>query len=590
MAEKTTSAPLAQLTPEMQQLKDRFGEAIQPAEYVGIVISNEKLVEVARVIRDELGYNYLSSLTGVDYLKEGYFETVYHAFSIEKGGGPFVFKARAPRDNPVIPSVTSIWRSADFQEREAYDMYGIQYEGHPDLRRILMWEGFEGYPLRKDWKEPYYEEDKKPFGSRWPGGHHVPAEERVQYHDNVAVDPATFNPETYTPEAEQLLYTGITPIPGSSSGTVEGIHTDAVVVNIGPQHPSTHGVFRMVVRLNGEQVEGLKPVMGYLHRNHEKIGERNTFVQNMPYTDRLDYICSMSNNFGYAVAVEKLMGVKPPERAEHIRVIMAELTRVMNHLAFCGFLTNEMGAFFTPFIYAFEERELILDLFEMASGSRMMCNYFRFGGVVRDVNEDFMDRLKYLVYERLPRKTDEMEQLITTNEIVRSRSIGCGVLKPEDAISLGAAGPLLRASGVRYDVRKAEPYGIYDRFDFDIVTGTNGDVYDRYLVRIGEVRQSLNILKQAIEQMPATGEIQAGKKQYQMRVPAGQAYGHVEAPKGELGFYLVSDGSPNPYRYHVRATGFINLGTLETMSVGAKIADAIITLGSIDTTMGEVDR
>jgi len=591
MAEKTP-APLAQLTPEMQQLQARFGEAIRPAEYQGIVVSNDKLVEVATAIRDDLGYNYLSSVTGADYLKEGYFETIYHAFSIEKGGGPFVFKARTPRDANAaeIPSVTSVWRSADFQEREAYDMYGIRYIGHPDLRRILMWEGFAGYPLRKDWKEPYYEEDKKPFSSRWPGGRHVLAEERVQYHDNVAVDPATFNPETYSPEAEQLLYAGITPIPSDHSGTVEGIHTDAVVVNIGPQHPSTHGVFRLVVRLNGEQVEGLKPVMGYLHRNHEKIGERNTFIQNMPYTDRLDYICSMSNNFGYALAVEKLMGIKPPERAEYIRVIMAELTRVMNHLAFCGFLTNEMGAFFTPFIYAFEERELILDMFEMASGSRMMCNYFRFGGVARDVNQDFMDKLKHLAYERLPRKTDEMEALITTNEIVRSRSIGCGVLKPEDAISLGAAGPLLRASGVKYDVRKAEPYGIYDRFEFDIVTGTNGDVYDRYLVRIGEIRQSLRILRQAIEQMPAAGEIQTGKKQYQARVPAGQAYGRVEAPKGELGFYVVSDGSPNPYRYHVRATGFINLGTLETMSVGAKIADAIITLGSIDTTMGEVDR
>jgi len=572
----------------MIQLKERFGDAIQPAEYEGIVISNDRLVEVAKAIRDELGYNYLSSVTGVDYIQAGYLETVYHAFSIEKGGGPFVFKARTPRDVAEIPSVVSVWPSANLQEREVYDMFGIRFTGHPDLRRILMWEGFEGYPLRKDWKEAYYEQDKKPFDSRWPGGQHVPAEERARHHDNLTFDPQAFNAESFTPEAEQLLYTGVIPIPGGNGR--EGIHTESVIVNIGPQHPSTHGVFRMVVRLNGEQVESLKPVMGYLHRNHEKIGERNTFLQNMPFTDRLDYICSMTNNFGYAVAVEKLMGVKPPERAEYIRVIMAELTRVMNHLAFCGFLTNEMGAFFTPFIYAFEERELILDLFEMASGSRMMCNYFRFGGVARDVNDDFMSRLRHLVYERLPRKTDEMEQLITTNEIVRARSIGVGVLPYKDAIALGAAGPLLRASGVKYDVRKAEPYSIYDRFDFDIVTGTNGDVYDRYLVRIGEIRQSLKILRQCIEQMPASGEIQTGKKAYQQRVPAGQAYGRVEAPKGELGFYVVSDGSPNPYRYHVRATCFINLGTLETMAVGGKIADAIITLGSIDTTMGEVDR
>jgi NADH-quinone oxidoreductase subunit C/D len=586
MAEKTATAPLAQLTPEMTVLKEHFGDAIQPTEYEGIVIANDKLIEVAQAIRDDLGYDYLSSLTGVDYIDKGYFETVYHACSIAKGGGPLVFKARTPRDVAEIPSVVSIWRSAEFQEREAYDMFGIRYTGHPDLRRILTWEGFAGYPLCKDWKEPYYEQDHKPFDSRWPGGRHVPAEDRAQFHDNVTVSPETFNVESFTPEAEQLLYSGIVPVP---SGNGHGLHTDSVVVNLGPQHPSTHGVFRLVVRLSGETVEDLKPVMGYLHRNHEKIGERNTFIQNMPFTDRLDYICSMSNNFGYALAVEKLMNVKPPERAEYIRVIMAELTRVMNHLAFCGFLTNEMGAFFTPFIYAFEERELILDLFEMASGSRMMCNYFRFGGVARDVSDEFVQRLSHLVFERLSKKTDEMENLITTNEIVRSRAIGVAVLPRADAISLGAAGPLLRASGVPYDLRKADPYSIYDRFDFDIVTGTNGDVYDRYLVRIGEIRQSIRILKQALEQLPA-GEIQTGKKAYQARVPAGQAYGRVEGPKGELGFYVVSDGSPNPYRYHVRATSFINLGSLTTMARGGKLADAIIGLGSIDTTMGEVDR
>jgi NADH-quinone oxidoreductase subunit C/D len=587
MAEKTATAPLAQLTPEMTALKERFGDAIQPAEYEGIVVANDRLLEVAQAIRDDLGYDYLSSLTGVDYIDKSYFETVYHVCSIARGGSPFVFKVRTPRDVAEIPSVVSIWRSAEFQEREAYDMFGIRYAGHPDLRRILTWEGFAGYPLRKDWKEAYYEQDHKPFDSRWPGGHHVPAEERVQFHDNVTVSPETFNVESFTPEAEQLLYTGIVPIPSSGNG--HGLHTDSVVVNLGPQHPSTHGVFRLVVRLSGETVEDLRPVMGYLHRNHEKIGERNTFIQNMPFTDRLDYMCSMSNNFGYALAVEKLMNIKPPERAEYIRVIMAELTRVMNHLAFCGFLTNEMGAFFTPFIYAFEERELILDLFEMASGSRMMCNYFRFGGVARDVSDEFVQRLSHLVFERLSKKTDEMENLITTNEIVRSRAIGVAVLPRAEAISLGAAGPLLRASGVPYDLRKADPYSIYDRFDFDIVTGTNGDVYDRYLVRIGEIRQSIRILKQALEQLPA-GEIQTGKKAYQARVPAGQAYGRVEGPKGELGFYVVSDGSPNPYRYHVRAASFINLGSLTTMARGGKLADAIIGLGSIDTTMGEVDR
>ena len=224
-----------------------------------------------------------------------------------------------------------------------------------------------------------------------------------------------------------MLYSGITAVPGNGNG--QGMHTDSIVVNMGPQHPSTHGVFRMVVRLNGETVVDLKPVMGYLHRNHEKIGERNTFIQNMPFTDRLDYFCSMTNNFGYALAVEKLMGIKPPERAEYIRVIMAELTRVMNHLAFCGFLPNDLGAFFTPFMYAFEERELILDLFEMASGSRMMCNYLRFGGVARDLPDEFLDTAARTWSMSGCRKdATRWSSSSPTNEIIRARSIGVACL------------------------------------------------------------------------------------------------------------------------------------------------------------------
>ncbi len=571
--------PLTLCMPDHVEMRARSG--------VGDFI-NDRLIEIATTIRDDLGYDYLSSVTGMDYVSQGYFEVVYHAYSTQ-GGGPLVFKARTPRDANAakVPSVVSVWPGAEFQEREAYDMFGIRFAGHPDLRRILMWEGFAGYPLRKDWKEAYHEQDHKPFDSRWPSGHHSPAEERARFRDNLTASPQGVSVESFTPDMDALLYRSI--LSNSSSGNGQGLHTDSVIVNIGPQHPSTHGIFRMVVRLNGETVEDIKPVMGYLHRNHEKIGERNTYVQNMPYTDRLDYVCAMSNNFEYALAMEKLMGIKPPERAEYIRVIMAELTRVMNHLAFCGFLLSEMGAWGTPFMYAFEERELIFDLFEMASGSRMMCNYFRFGGVARDLPEGFVERLRYLVHERLPRKTDDMETLITDNEIVHSRAIGVAVLPRDKAIALSAAGPLLRASGVPYDVRKAEPYSIYDRFDFDIVTRDSGDVYDRYLVRVGEIRQSLHILKQALEQLPV-GEIQAGKKQFQARVPAGQAYGRVEAPKGELGFYVVSDGSPNPYRYHIRAPSFINLQSLATMVRGGKLADAIIGLGSIDTTMGEVDR
>ncbi len=587
---KTKAAPLAELKGDLATLKERFGDAVQPAEYEGVVIANDVLVEAARFIRDELGYRYLSSVTAVDYIAQGYFEVVYHAYRLE-GGGPLVFKARTPRDGATVPSLVSVWPGADFQEREAWDLMGIRFAGHPNLKRILLWEGFHGYPLRKDWKEPYYEEEHKPFGSRWPSGHHVRAEDRVFWRDNVQYPP-DWDPDQVEDTSDELLYIGMGQFARAETGEVvepKTLRTERLVVNMGPQHPSTHGVFRMVVTLDGETIVRLEPVMGYLHRNHEKIGERNMYLQNMPYTDRLDYICSMSNNLGYAIAVEKLLGIKPPERAEYLRVIMAEFTRIVNHLWAIGFLLNDLGAFFTPALYAIEERELILDLFEEASGSRMMCNYMRFGGVAHDVSDDWIARAKELVYNRLPRAIEELDRYLTHNELIKARCQGVGVLPPDLAVAYSTAGPVLRASGVPYDVRRAEPYSIYDRFDFDVAVRYNGDVYDRYLIRIDEMWQSLRILRQALDQIPK-GEIQAGKKQYMIRVPAGQAYGRVENPKGELGFYIVSDGSPNPYRYHIRAPSFINLTALNEMCKGHKVADVVVILGSIDIVLGEVDR
>jgi NADH-quinone oxidoreductase subunit D/NADH-quinone oxidoreductase subunit C/D len=329
--------------------------------------------------------------------------------------------------------------------------------------------------------------------------------------------------------------------------------------------------------------------MGYLHRNHEQIGERNTFLMNMPYTDRLDYISSMSNNFGYALTVEKLMGIEPPERAQYIRVIMAELTRIVNHLWAIGFLLNDLGAFFTPALYAINERELILDVFEATAGSRMMCNYFRFGGLARDLPPGIPEKIRELAFERLPRRIDELDAYLSENEIVRSRCIGVGVLTPEKAVAYSTAGPVLRASGVPYDVRRAEPYGIYDRFNFDVAVRYGGDVYDRYLIRVDEMKQSIRIVQQAVDQLPE-GPIQTGKAQYQVRVPAGEAYGRVENPKGELGFYVISNGKPNPWRYHIRAPSFINLTALAEMCKGYKVADVVAILGSIDIVLGEVDR
>ena len=365
--------------------------------------------------------------------------------------------------------------------------------------------------------------------------------------------------------------------------------TRTIEVSLGPQHPSTHGVFRMDATLDGETITRLKPAIGYLHRNHEQLAERMTYLGSMPYTDRLDYFCSMTNNWAYALAVERLAGIEVPRRAEFIRVIMAELTRLVNHVSLVGFLLNDLGASGTPLLYAFRERERILDLFEAASGARMMCNYMRFGGIRCEPPEGWLDEARGLV-QRFPRFLDEFELLLTTNEIVMGRTQKVGILPAPLAINASITGPMLRASGVNYDLRKVDGYGVYPELDFQVPLGDVGDVYDRYYVRVLEMRESVRILEQALDRIPDGPIIHPKAKLRNFKPPAGDAYGRLEAPKGELGFYLVSDGGPKPYRYHVRAPSFINLTILEDMCLGHKIADAIVILGSVDIVLGEVDR
>jgi NADH-quinone oxidoreductase subunit D/NADH-quinone oxidoreductase subunit C/D len=592
-------------------LKERFPNAVKDdtrSGYEGVIVEAAQLPEFARVIRDEYGFNYLSSLTAVDYLGHGdHLEVVYHAFRVPSGGKPLVFKAQTDRQDAVIPSLVSIYPGADFQEREAYDLYGIHFAGHPNLRRILLWEGFEGYPMRKDYQEAYYEQETKPFDSRWPGGHVFRAEEHNPFGHNVRY-PAGFTLDDYKPlseaEFQHSMSLGVD-IMGDPA-----FRTDRLLVNLGPHHPSTHGVFRMMVALTGETIESLEPIMGYLHRNHEKIGERNTWYGNMPFTDRLDYICSMANNLAYAMTVEQLMRgqVSVPYRAEVIRVLMAELTRITNHLWSIGFLLNDLGAFFTPALYAIQTREYILDFFEATAGARMMCNYMRIGGVFKDLparirsevalmndkvrDMDTMEYLEQLINDRLPRSIDELDELLSESEIIKSRCIGVGLLPAEMAIAYSASGPLLRASGVPYDIRRANPYSIYPELEFDVCTRPNGDIYDRYYLRLDEMRQSVRILKQILPRLKETAgqPIFGGKTSYSIKVPAGEAYGFAENPKGELGFYCVSIGGGNPWRYHVRAPSFINLTPLGEMCKGQKVADVVAILGSIDIVLGETDR
>ncbi len=365
------------------------------------------------------------------------------------------------------------------------------------------------------------------------------------------------------------------------------LKTEPFVLNIGPVHPSTHGVFRLRATLDGEVVIDIEPVFGYLHRGIEKLAEERTFTGFIPLSDRLDYIASMSNNLAYVSAVEKLAGIEVPERAEYLRVIMAELQRIAAYLIAVGAFLNECGAYFTPFLYMFREREKIVDLFEMISGQRLLYNYMRIGGVSQDIPKEFLPALlKFLA--QMPHFIDEYDRLLKDNEILLARAKGVGILTKENAINSSVSGPVLRASGVKWDIRKADPYSIYDRFEFEIPTGSIGDCYDRYRIRIEEMRQSLRIIEQAVKQIPGGPVI--SDIPHLIRPPAGEAYTHIESPKGELGFYLVSDNSIAPYRCYIRPPSLINLTALRDMVVGWKIQDVIIIFGSIDITVGEIDR
>jgi len=365
------------------------------------------------------------------------------------------------------------------------------------------------------------------------------------------------------------------------------IKTEPFIVNIGPQHPSTHGVFRMRVTLDGEIITDAEMVVGYLHRSMEKLAEERTWTQNIPFTDRMDYLAAMTGNLSYCLAVERLAGIEVPERAQVLRVLFAELQRIASHAMANGTFINDCGAWQTPLFYMFREREKVLDLFEMTCGARLTLNYMRIGGVAFDIPDEFMPALRALVDE-LPDRIAEYEQLLVDNEILIMRSRNVGVLPPELAINSSVSGPMLRGSGIAWDIRKADPYSGYDQYEFEIPVGHQGDCYDRFMVRMEEVRQSLRIIKQAMEALPAGRH--CADVPLSLRPPAGEIYSRIESPKGELGFYLISDGGPTPFRFHVRSPSLINLTALKEMVTGSSVADAIVTLGSIDINVGELDR
>jgi len=369
---------------------------------------------------------------------------------------------------------------------------------------------------------------------------------------------------------------------------MERINEHEMLLNMGPQHPSTHGVLRVVLKLDGEVITGVAPDVGYLHRGVEKLAENRTYPQFIVLTDRDDYLCAMLNNWAYCLAVEKLLKVEIPERAEYIRVIVGELNRIASHLLFIGTFGIDIGAF-TPFLYAFgREREMILDLFEQACGARITYNYVRIGGVMADFPDGWLEKAKkFVVHMRGCLK--EYDDLLTYNPIFLDRTKGIGALSKEKAIAYSVTGPNLRASGVPLDLRKLDPYGIYAKFNFDMAVGKNGDSWDRYKVRRDEIEESLKIVEQALEGIPA-GEILGKVPKANLRPPAGESYAQIEGARGWLGVYLISDGGTSPYRLHIRAPSFINLAVLQDILKGWKVADVIAILGSIDIVLGEVDR
>ena len=378
----------------------------------------------------------------------------------------------------------------------------------------------------------------------------------------------------------------------SMEQTSGGLQTEEMVLNMGPQHPSTHGVLRLELVTDGEVVTTAEPHIGYLHRCAEKIGENVTYPQFVPYTDRMDYLAGMNCNHGYALAVERLMGLQVPERAEYLRIFVLELNRIASHLVAWGTYGNDTGAF-TPFFYAFRERERILDLFEELCGARLTYNYVRIGGVMADLTPGWLDKLRQFLDYFEP-KIDEYNELLSYNKIFIRRLANVGVLPPDLAIAYGVTGPNLRGSGVQWDVRKGDPYSIYDRFDFDVpvgrgAMGRRGDCWDRYMVRIEEMRESVKILRQAVAGIPE-GPIIAEEVGKSIKVPAGELYTRVENPRGEMGFWIAAGGKDTAVRCKVRAPSFCSMSVFKELSRGAMIADLVAILGSFDIVLGEIDR
>jgi NADH-quinone oxidoreductase subunit C/D len=532
-----------------------------------LVVDKHDIINVLSSLK-AAGYTLPLDLWGVDYpRREKRFDVMYQLYSLDKNER---VRIKVPiAENEPVPTSTGLFKAYDWFEREVFDMYGVRFDGHPNLRRILTHEMFQGHPLRKDYD---------------------PAQRWLLTEKDVAKIVPKIDPR------------------------FENVDTDfeRVTLNLGPSHPATHGTLRIVVTLDGETIIGAESEIGYLHRCFEKMSETHTYQQVIPYTDRLNYCSAIINNVGYCLTVEKLLGIEAPSRAQQVRLMLSEFMRIADHLVAIGTNLVDMGAL-TNFWYLFQPREEIYGLIESCCGARLLPSYLRIGGLAVDVPSNFLENAQTLV-NKMPKYIEDVEKLIMTNRIFRERTEGIAPISTEDAINFGFTGPCLRACGVPYDVRKANPYIGYETYDWDVPVAEGGDTFARFLVRFEEMRQSLRILQQAIDRGLPSGPVMVDnpyvalppkEKVYNemesliyhfklimhgIQPPVGETYFQVEGGNGELGFYVVSDGTKNPYRVRVRPPCFPIFEAYSYMITGQTIPDAIAALGSLNIIAGELDH
>ncbi len=502
-------------------------------------------------LRDN-GYDFLRSLTGMDWGDEGGLGVVYHIENTSNGENVVIKTSTNNIDNPHIPTVSDIWKGAEFNEREVYDFFGIQFIGHKDMRRLFLRDEWKGYPLRKGY--------------------------------DVALNPLNMENEE-TPDSTRR-YT-IQDDGSIKENTKIIFDDDEYIINIGPQHPATHGVLRFRVSLEGEIIKKLDVHCGYIHRGIEKMCETLTYPQTLALTDRLDYLGAHQNRHALCMCIENAMGIEVSSRVQYIRTIMDELQRIDSHLLFFSCLCMDMGAL-TAFFYGFRDREKILDIFEATTGGRLIQNYNVIGGVQEDIALDFVQKVKEFICYLRPLLDKEYHRLFTGNIIARGRLQGVGILTKEDAISFGATGGTGRASGWRCDVRKRHPYGAYGEVNFREVVRQEGDAFARYMLRMEEIVESLNIIEQLIDNIPE-GEYKQKMKPI-IKIPEGSYYSAVEGSRGEFGVFIESHGDKFPYRMKFRATGLPLVAAMETMCKGSKIADLIAIGGTVDYVVPDIDR